>query len=106
MDVTQFVEIAGVHFRSGDGEGGAVGAGAVAEPLVGEEEECVVPAFFDLGNPDRAADGDAEIVLLIDGIGDAGGVAEEVIGVEIVVAEEFVGRAVELSGAGLGDDRP
>ncbi len=37
-----FAEIAVIHFRRGDGEGRAVGAGAIAETFVGEEEERLV----------------------------------------------------------------
>ena len=64
-------EIAVVHFRRRDREVTSVGAGAIAESFIGEEEKRLVLAVIDLGNPDRAAGGEAEIVLLVDGIGDA-----------------------------------
>src|SRR3984957_14599579 len=101
-----FTEIAVVHLRSGDRKSGAVGSGAIAETFVGEEEKCLVLAVIDLGNPDRTADGEAEIVLLINRVGDMGGVVEEVIRVEIVIAHELVRRAVELGGAGFGLEVP
>ena len=43
-------------------------------------------------------------MLLIDRDGDAGAVVEEVVGVQSVVAQEFVSRAVKRVGARLGDE--
>jgi len=99
-----FTEIAVVHFRSGDGERRSVGACTVAEAFIGEEENVFVLAVIDLGNPDRSAAGETEIVLLVNRVGDVGGVVEEVIRVEVVIAKELVGRAVVLIGPGFRDE--
>ena len=69
----------------------------LAEPVViGEEEGPVLD--------DRAPDGPAELTLLERRLLLAGAVGEEVVGVEPVVAQEAVARAVNRVAAGLGDD--
>ena len=81
--------------EAGVGDEGDVGDAEVLAVafVVGEEEELVVP--------DGAAERGAEVVALE--LGDAG-LVEVVAGVEEAVAEELVGGAVELVGAGGGDD--
>ena len=64
---------------------------AVAESLVGAENEQLVL-------DDRAAGGDAELILLQSG----NSRLEEVAGVEAVVAQKLPRRSVELVGAGFG----
>src|SRR5271165_173240 len=81
--------------------GGDEGAGRIATLLAGalvvDEEEAEF--FLDHGSAEAAA----EDVLLHDGAAFACGVEEEVVGVELVVAEEFVGVAVHGAGATLQD---
>ena len=62
-------EVAVVHLGRRHGKGGAVRPGAVAETLVGEEEEGLVLAAIDFGDPNRSTDSGAEIVLLVNGTG-------------------------------------
>ena len=95
-------KIALVHLGGGNGGGGGGGAIAVAEPFVREEEEGLVLAVVDFGNPDGSAGGGAEVVLLVDGLLLVERVGEEAVGVEGVVAEEFVHIAVQFVGAALG----
>ena len=80
--VHPLAEIAVVHFGRWDAGGRRRRAHSVAEAFVGEEEEGFVFAVVDLRDPDRAAEAAAEIVLLVDRAGNAGGVAEEAVGVE------------------------
>src|SRR6266436_1269749 len=46
----------------------------------------------------------AELILVQMGLGDAAAVVGPAIGVEVIVAQEFVSDAVELIGAGFRDD--
>ena len=94
-------EVAVVHFRGRNGTRRAVRAVAIAERFVAEEEECLVAAVVEFGDPDRAADRCAEIVLLVDRARNAASVVEEVVCVERFVANEVVCGAVELVGARL-----
>ncbi len=78
------------------GDGAGVGESVdLAEAFVVTEEEGPIPE-------DRSADASAELVLAKLGLGAAG--LEDVAGVEDIVAEELVGAAVELVGAGAGND--
>src|SRR5690242_10635133 len=73
-----------------------------ALPLIGSREEEVIL-------PDGASQGSAKLIkpqlsgFCVD-VRIAGGLAEEVVGIELVVAEKLVDAAVEGVGAGLGDD--
>ena len=69
----------------------------LAEPVVVGEEERLV-------RDNRAADGASELILLERRLLLAGAVREEVVGVELVVAQELVGDAVKRVAAGFGDD--
>ena len=74
------------------GTGAAVFAGFVVE----EEKDTILE--------DRAAEGSSVLVADESGTGDAGAVAEPVVGLGEGVAIVLVGRTVELIGAALGDD--
>ena len=63
-----------------------------------EEEGFRLSGVVDLRDEDRAADGEAIIMLLVDR---PGGI-EIVAGIEVVVAQELEHVAVEMGGAGLG----
>src|SRR6202030_3739074 len=76
------------------GDGGDADVFALA--FIGAEEEGFVADDF-------AADGAAELVV-VEGVLLDGFRVEEVAGVEGVVAEEFVDAAVEVVGAGAGDE--
>jgi hypothetical protein len=88
-------EIAVVEFARGDGkEGGRTLA--VAEALLGDEEEAFIFAVVGFSDRDRAADGGSEVVLLQDGAGS--------FGAEFLVTEELEGVAVEFVGVAFGDE--
>src|SRR5262249_37404033 len=79
-----------------DGDAGQPGSGlAQAEAFVREEPE-------ELGADDGTADGRAELVAAI--LGQCGGRQVEGPGVEPVVTDKPVGRAVQRVAAGLRDD--
>ena len=82
-----------------DGVGGGSGIESVdlAGALVGAEEE-------ELPGADGAAQGGAELVLFEIGFGLSGGGAEEGVGVEEVIADEFPGVAVKFMLAAFGDE--
>src|SRR4029453_9252611 len=86
-------EIASVNFGCWNGLREAVGARAIAEGFVGEEEEGFVFPFVNFRNPDRAAYRGAEVMLLVYRDRDACTVVEEVVGIQGIVAEEFISRA-------------
>jgi len=79
------------------GGGGLVEAVNLAGALVGGEEE-------DLPLVDGTAERGAELVLFEVGLGLSGGVEEEGVGVEDVIADELPGVAVEVLLAGFGDE--
>src|SRR5471030_3288164 len=72
-------EVAVVHFWRWDRELRSVGAGAIAKTFVGEKEKRLFLAVINFRNPDRSADGNPEIVLLVNRIRDTGRVVEEVV---------------------------
>ena len=78
--------------HGGESEGGDGPAGAF---VVGKEEGTILH--------DRTADGNAELVALVDGLPVEGGL-EEAGGVELLVLEELPEGAVQGVGAGLGGD--
>ena len=72
--------------------------------LVGCEEEILGFVFVvQAWNPERPAQNVTEIVESQFTFGAAGRIQEEVVGVQFVVAEEFVNAAVEIPGAGFSD---
>src|SRR5262249_48956347 len=77
----------------------------VTEAFIGEKEEGLVLALVNLRDPNRAARAEAEIVLLINRARSPAAVAEKAVGVQIVVAQEFIGAAVKIVRAGLGRKR-
>jgi len=85
--------------RGRGGGAGAVNIQAItlASALVGREEEKFIVK-------DGTTQVEAELVLFQNRARLAGGVAEECIGVEVFIAEEFPRRAMEIVGAALGDD--
>ena len=89
------VEDAVEHVRGGHGGLGGDGL-ADALAFIAEEEEGLIPQ-------DGTANGGAEGVLFEGGLFDAGR-GEVGAGVGVLVADKLVGGAVELVGAGLGDD--
>ena len=97
----QIAEIAGAHPQGGDG--GVVG-GALADFgafVVGKEEELVL-AVEDLGDVDGGAHRETVLIALEGRIG--AGRIEEILGVQLLVAQELKGRAVEVVGAGFGGE--
>ena len=70
--------------------------GADARPLVVEEEKRPVLAVVDLRNQDRRADAEPELVLLERGDRRAVGIVEEIVGVQIAVAQKFIRRSVQM----------
>src|ERR1019366_8960359 len=94
------VQVARVKLRRRNAIGTGRGPDAVAEALVGDEEERLVFAVVQLGNPHRTAYRDSEIVLLVDRLGGA----VEAFGVQILVAQEFIYVAMHLVGARLGHE--
>ena len=93
------------HLGGGNGIAGAAGAHAVAEPFIGGVEEELVPPVDEMGNQYRAAGVDAEVVLLIDGTRDVILIAEEIVGVHVLVAQKLKRRTVQAVGAGFGGKR-
>src|SRR5438552_12480569 len=74
-------------------------------PLIADEEKEPLLAVNQLGNNDRAAYGSAELVPLQNGLGQrvwSVGVVEEEVGIERIVADVVVQRAVIQVRAGLG----
>ena len=63
-----------------------------APGLLGDEEEGLVALLVDFGNPHGAADGASEIVVAKLGTRSdrRGGVVEEAVGIQIVIAEELL----------------
>src|SRR5439155_25047450 len=84
-----------VSLRQGGTAGGDGGRLANADPLVIGEEESLVAA-------DAAAGGGPEFIAPEGRLGHTQAVVEERVGVELVVAQEFVGRTVEIVRAGFG----
>jgi hypothetical protein len=96
-------EVAGEVAGVGE-DGGEDDALDEADDFGVEEEEGPVAAVVEFGDDDGAAEGAAELVEAEGGAAGAAAVGEEVVGVEFVVAEEFVGGEVEVVGATFGDD--
>src|SRR5262249_47869031 len=88
------MEIAVDHLRRGNGSPVRDGSIPVAEALVGCEEKRPIAPIVDFRNPDGAADGGAEIVLLIH----LPGRLEEPARVECIVARIFVRDAMKVVG--------
>ncbi len=65
------------------------------------EEECLVPPVVNLGQPDRSAYSEPILVERQLGTTLTGAVLEEIVGIQLVVAEKLVQRAVQLIRAGL-----
>src|SRR5262249_42147790 len=87
------------------GRGGGRRAGGLPDAgglQVAEEKSAIAAVIVRQQN--RAAEGPAELVLPELGLGPAGEVGDEVVGVELVVAQELEGRAVEFVGPRLDGD--
>ncbi len=76
-----------------------IAALAVARTLEIQEEESFIAPPIDLGDPDRSAQGKAEHVVMKHALGLSKVIRAPVVGVQLVVAEELVDRAVEIVGA-------
>ena len=86
------VPLGGGWDRGGDGVGRVV-----ASPFIIEEEEGLLPK-------DRPADGTTVLVVPVSALGRAGGIGEEVVGVQARAAHEIPAGTMILIGAGFGDD--
>ena len=75
-----------------------------AQAFVIEKEERLIMSVIHMWNHNRRADRAPILIEIIVWQLLAGAVIEEVVGVEMIVAEEFVGAAVKLVGPRLGDD--
>ncbi len=74
-------------------------------PLVVSEEERAILAVVNLGNFQRPSQREPELVLLEWLPADPAGVGEEVVGVELLVAQKLPAAAVQRVRAGLGSGR-
>ena len=97
----------GEHFRKvtvAEGRGGHVadlgGSAAAPEAFPTGEPEHFVAQFRN-----GAADRDAELILRERYFRQSVAIGKELVGVELLIAQIFVGRAVQLVGAGLDDHR-
>ena len=97
-------EVAVVHRRDRDGDGLRRRRRLVAVGLVGGEEERLVAAVVQLRDHHGAAEHAAEIVLRDLRLGASERLAEEVVGVEGVVAHELEDLAAPLVGARARDE--
>src|SRR5437660_7458031 len=78
-----------------------------ASALIVAEEESPVFSFVHFGDLERTAHGETELVLLERLSGDTPGIGEKVIRVQLLIAQEFEGAAMELIRArfdGSADD--
>ena len=98
----EFTEIARSHPCGRDGAGGGAAFADDAFFKIAEEED-LAAAVEDLGKDDGTTEGEAELVALEGRLRLLGSV-EEVLGVELLVAEELEGGAVEVVGPGLEVD--
>src|SRR5262249_12134427 len=89
-----------IHLRRRHAKSLVIATDAVPKPLEREEEECAVLAVIELRNPNWAAHASAEIVLFVDRLSQW----EEPARVQRVVAQEVIGRAMNLIRATLGDE--
>src|SRR6266852_3629184 len=79
-----------------------------ARALIVAEKECPVFPVVQLGNFERTAHGETELVLLERLPGDTSGIGEKVIGVQLLISQELEHAAMKLIRAGLdggADDR-
>src|ERR1035438_2915554 len=98
---TAGAEIA-VALGLGNGVGGdGIGGDELAPFLVPEEETLLAVSVVLFRDKHGAANVEPEYVVSGFGHRRAGPIGEEIIGVQVVVAEELVGRAMEIMRAGL-----
>lgn len=80
------------------------GVGDDAAGFFGEEEESFLAiGIVDAGNKDGTAEGAAKIVVVVGGLVDAVSIIQEGVGVENLIAKEFVDAAVEGAGSRAGN---
>src|SRR5581483_2756328 len=95
----QVAEVAGAHTVSGNG--GVIGRALTdLRAFVIYEEEDLVFTVEDFGDIDGSAETKAVLVALERRAGSRR--IEEILGIELLVAEELEGRAMRIIGAGLG----
>ena len=83
--------------------GNRIAARAAPRAFVVEEEESPVTAVIQFRNTNRSAQAAAEDVIVKHAFLPSETVRAPVIGVQFVVAQKLVGRAMELVAAGAGD---
>ena len=94
------MQVAREEFRRRHGVGGCSGSYAIAEALVGKEEERPVAAVIYFRKVHRPARGDAEVVLFVHGLLGR----EKAARVQFLVAQELVGVPVKIVGARFGNE--
>ena len=101
-------KISGAKCGRGNIENVGGGAGPAAGAFIVAEEEGLVLAVVDLGDLYRATEGKAELILLERLTLRAAGIGEEVVGVELFVAQKLPGAAVQSVGTRFrsGADNP
>ncbi len=93
-------EVSAAHSRGGQRDEVACRVDHVAVYLIVEEEERLVVAVVELGNPDWAAYGAAKVVLAAARVG----IGERPVRVQRFVGQVLIPGAMELIGAGAGSE--